>query len=157
MDLHPSNDKAAIMEVKNSVQPSAAQITGFLEPGPEGPIYMVNLLKFRKRAAYPDGRPSDLTGEQAYAIYTEGVRKLLRKHGGGGMFNATVERLAIGEVEELWDKVAIAMYPSRQAMLDMMRSPEMQEIGVHRAAGLAGQLNIETAAAGGLWLDALAT
>ena len=42
----------------------------------------------------------------------------------------------LGTVEDLWDKVAIAMYPSRAAMLEMMSSPEMQEIGTHRAAGL---------------------
>ena len=59
----------------------------------------------------------------------------------------------LGEAEELWDKVAIAMYPSRAAMLEMMSSPEMQEIGAHRAAGLAGQLNIETAGASGSWLE----
>jgi hypothetical protein len=35
----------------------------------------------------------------------------------------------------------------------MMMSPKMQEIGQHRAAGLAGQLNIETVAAGGQWLE----
>jgi len=31
----------------------------------------------------------------------------------------------------------------------MMGSPAMQEIGQHRAAGLAGQLNIETVGAAG--------
>jgi len=41
------------------------------------------------------------------------------------------------------------MYPSRQAMLQMMSSPAMQQIGQHRAAGLAGQLNIETIGAAG--------
>jgi len=44
------------------------------------------------------------------------------------------------------------MYPSRGAMMEMMQSPKMQEIGIHRAAGLAGQLNIETADAAGDWL-----
>ena len=68
------------------------------------------------------------------------------------MFSASVERLMLGEVAELWDKVAIAMYPSRSAMMDMIRSPEMSEISVHRTAGLAGQLNIETVDAQGLWL-----
>lgn len=51
----------------------------------------------------------------------------------------------LGEVEELWDSVAIAQYPSRAAMLEMMQLQEYQEISVHRSAGLAGQLNIETA------------
>jgi quinol monooxygenase YgiN len=50
----------------------------------------------------------------------------------------------LGSVEDLWDDVAIAMYPNRAAMMQMMQLPEMQEIGQHRAAGLAGQLNIET-------------
>jgi uncharacterized protein (DUF1330 family) len=140
------------LEVRNSVVPNEAQIAGFQEPGPEGPIYMVNLLKFREKAAYEDGRETELSGEEAYGLYGEGVSKLLVKHGGAPMFSANVERLMLGEVEELWDKVAIAMYPSRQAMLDMMMDPEMAKISVHRSAGLAGQLNIETAGALGMWL-----
>ncbi len=140
------------MQVTNSVYPNEAQIRGFTEPGPEGPIYMVNLLKFRARAEYPDGRPSALTGEQAYEIYSVGVTELLQAYGAKLTFAADVERLMLGEVEELWDKVAIAMYPSRAAMLEMMQSPRMQEIGIHRAAGLAGQLNIETVRASGALL-----
>jgi uncharacterized protein (DUF1330 family) len=139
------------MEFENSVIPDAEQLKGFLEPGPEGPIYMVNLLKFREKAEYADGRPTELSGEEAYTLYMNAVTELLVKFGGGAMFSAKVERLMLGEVEELWDKVAIAMYPSRQAMFDMMRSKEMRAIGVHRVAGLAGQLNIETASATGLW------
>ena len=140
------------MEVANRVRPNEEQMRGFAEPGPDGPIYMVNLLKFRDRAEYPDGRETDLTGEQAYMIYGRAVSKLLTNLGGGAMFSATVERLMLGEVEELWDRVAIAVYPSRTAMLEMMQSPEMQDIGIHRAAGLKGQLNIETTNANGLWL-----
>ena len=131
------------MNVTNSLYPTESQVQGFLQPGPE-PIYMVNLLKFRDRAAYPDGRPTDLTGEAAYALYAEGVSDLITEFGGSVVFAADVERLMLGEVEELWDKVAIAMYPSRAAMLNMMQSPKMQELGIHREAGLAGQLNIET-------------
>ncbi|NJN50855.1 MAG: DUF1330 domain-containing protein [Gammaproteobacteria bacterium] len=141
------------MEVKNSVYPNQAQIAGFAEPGADGPIYMVNLLKFKDRAEYADGRTTDLSGEAAYAIYGEGVSKLLAEFGGAAMFSADVERLMLGEVEELWDKVAIAMYPSRAAMMQMMRSPKMAEISVHRSAGLAGQLNIETVGAAGMWLE----
>ena len=141
------------MEVRNSVQPTKAQLEGFLEPGPDGPIYMVNLLKFREEAEYPDGRQTNLTGAEAYGLYKDAVGPLLEEFGGAGVFFAKVERLMLGEVDELWDEVAIAMYPSRKAMLDMMRSETMQSIGVHRAAGLAGQLNIETASAMGTWLS----
>ena len=43
------------MEVKNNVVPNEQQIAGFFEPGPDGSIYMVNLLKFKDRAEYEDG------------------------------------------------------------------------------------------------------
>ena len=68
------------------------------------------------------------------------------------MFSAGVERLMLGEVEELWDSAAIAMYPSRKAMLEMMMSPEYQASALHREAGLAGQLNIELVEPVGAWL-----
>ena len=139
------------MEVHNKVHPSPEQMQGFAEPGHNRPIYMVNLLKFRDKAAYPDGRESDLTGHEAYGIYGREVAKLLIKHGGAPMFSAPVERLMLGEVEELWDTIAIAMYPSRQAMMDMISSAEYQAIAVHREAGLAGQLNIETKDPDGAW------
>ena len=137
------------MEVVNKLLPNKQQIEGFLAPGSERPIYMVNLLKFKVQAEYEDGRATDLTGEAAYGLYAQGVAKLLEEVGGTIVFSADVERLVLGEVEELWDKIAIAMYPSRQAMLQMMSSPAMQQIGQHRAAGLAGQLNIETIGAAG--------
>jgi len=140
------------MIVENKTTPNAEQLQGFSEPGPQGPIYMLNLLKFKEKAEYADGRETDLSGAEAYAIYGAAVGKILAKLGGGGMFSAGVERLMLGEVEELWDTVAIATYPNRQAMLDMMMSEEYQAIHHHREAGLAGQLNIETTNASGLWL-----
>ena len=137
------------MEYQNSVIPNPDQLAGFFEPGPEGPIYMVNLLKFKTKAEYEDGRETNLTGREAYDIYGKAVAELLKEFGGGALFAADVERLMLGEVEELWDEVAIAMYPSRQAMLNMLQSPIMQKISVHRAAGLRGQLNLETTGAMG--------
>jgi uncharacterized protein (DUF1330 family) len=139
------------VEVNNKVTPSEAQMQGFLEQGHDEPIYMLNLLKFKERAEYEDGRDSDLTGEQAYGIYGQAVADLLVKVGGAPVFSASVERLMLGEVEDLWDSAAIAMYPSRQAMLTMISLPEYQEIAVHRSAGLEGQLNIELVKPLGGW------
>ena len=42
------------MEVKNAVMPNEDQIKGFSEQGGDKPIYMVNLLKFKEKASYPD-------------------------------------------------------------------------------------------------------
>lgn len=142
------------MRVNNAVSPNAEQMDEFLAPGAEGPIYMINLLKFKDRAEYEDGRETTLSGRDAYLLYSAGVVELLARVGGSLGFDARVERLMLGEVEELWDEVAIAMYPSRAAMLEMISMPEYGEIHVHRSAGLAGQLNIETVNASGAWLIA---
>ena len=140
------------MQVVNKIYPNKEQIKGFMEPVSEGPICMVNLLKFKEKAEYEDGRDTDLTGREAYALYEEGVKKLLQEIGGGIGFEGDVERLALGEVEELWDVVGLAVWPSRGAMFEVMQSPDMQAISVHRSAGLAGQINIETTGFQGLWL-----
>ena len=140
------------MQVVNKVYPNKEQIKGFMEPASEEPICMVNLLKFKEKAEYDDGRDTDLTGREAYALYEEGVKKLLQEIGGGVGFEGDVERLALGEVEELWDVVALAVWPSRGVMFEVMQSPGMQAISVHRSAGLAGQLNLETTGFQGLWL-----
>jgi uncharacterized protein (DUF1330 family) len=142
----------SIVEVKNSVNPNAEQIKGFFEPGAEGAIYMLNLLKFKDEAVYEDGRETNLSGAEAYALYGVAVSALIREVGGEAKFSAQVKRLMLGEVEELWDQAAIAMYPSRKAMLAMIQSPRYQEISVHRTAGLAGQLNIELVNPVGAWL-----
>lgn len=140
------------MEVINKVVPNEEQIKGFMEPGHDGPIYMLNLLKFKEQAEYQDGRDTELSGAEAYGIYATEVAEHLAKVGGALMFSARVERLMLGEVEELWDSAGIAMYPSRKAMMEMMSSPDYQASAVHRSAGLAGQLNIELVEAMGAWL-----
>ncbi len=132
------------MEVKNALMPNDQQMAGFLEEGKDQPIYMVNLLKFKDKATYPDKRETDLTGEEAYAIYGQEVRRHLEKVGAKPIFSGKVSRLMLGEVEDLWDVVAIATYPNRKAMLDMLSDPEYIKSAQHRVAGLEGQLNIET-------------
>jgi len=132
------------MEVKNEVMPNDQQMVGFNELGKEKPIFMVNLLKFKEKAEYADKRETSLTGEEAYTVYGKEVQRHLEKVGGKVVFTGKVSRLTIGEVEELWDQVAIAMYPNRRAMLEMISNAEYIKSAEHRIAGFAGQLNIET-------------
>lgn len=138
------SEREDTVKVENKVQPNEEQMKGFLEGDADTPIYMVNLLKFKEKAEYEDGRETDLTGQEAYAIYGQEVQGHLAKVGGKGVFGGKVNRLMLGEVEDLWDMVAIAMYPSKKAMLKMITDPDYIESAKHRAAGLEGQLNIET-------------
>lgn len=137
------------MDVTNEVMPTSAErINEMLEPGPDGPICMVNLLKFKEHAEYEDGRETDLTGRQAYELYGRGVAELLPDYGGKIVFAGDVTFLMLGQVEELWDEIAIAQYPNRGALVEMSSSEDWRALAVHRTAGLAGQLNIETVAPG---------
>jgi uncharacterized protein (DUF1330 family) len=133
------------MQVTNEVFPTdPAVVQELMKPGPDGPIFMVNLLKFKEKAEYEDGRASDLSGRDAYMIYGRAVTGILPKFGGKAIFAGDVTFLSLGKAEELWDEVAIAMYPKRADMVRMSMSAEWQEAAVHRTAGLKGQLNIET-------------
>ena len=132
------------MKVENKVVPNEEQINGFLENPEIGPISMVNLLKYKEKAIYDDGRDTDLSGEEAYGLYAAEVINLVEKYGGEFLFAGKVNRLMLGEVDEMWDSIAIAKYPNRKAMFEMTMDPEYQKIHVHRDAGLEGQLNIET-------------
>ena len=128
------------MKVENQVRPDPEQVQAFLAV--EGPVMMVNLLKFRDKAAYPDGRDAHISGAEAYGRYAREMKKLVEGSGGRFVFGAQVENLLLGEVEELWDQVGIVEYPSAKALIEISMTPEFQAIEVHREAGLAGQLNI---------------
>jgi len=132
------------MKVVNAVFPPPEQAAAFFGGAEDGPFVMINLLKFKERADYPDGSDAALSGREAYARYGAGVHSCLAAVGGKALYAGGVTDLMLGEVEELWDMVALAQYPSRAAMMKMIQSPEYQAIEKHRVAGLAGQLNIRT-------------
>jgi uncharacterized protein (DUF1330 family) len=132
------------MRVENQVMPDMARAMAFFGGVEDGPFVMVNLLKFKPRAEYADGTDGHLSGAEAYARYGEEVRKLVEGLGGRIRYSGAVTGLLLGEVEDLWDVVALAQYPSLAAFREMALSPAMQAIEHHRKAGLAGQLNIRT-------------
>lgn len=132
------------MIVENSMGPNADQMKELQTPGSDQPICLVNLLKYKNSAIYPDGRDSHLTGREAYEVYAKTVEGLLPKYGGKMVFVGSVTYLGMGSVEELWDDVAIVMFPSRSQMLKVSMSDEWKEACLHKFAGLEGQLSIET-------------
>ena len=135
------------MEVENRVYPNREQMKGFFEEGNDDqPIYMINLLKFKEKAEYKDGRETSLSGREAYALYAEIIEKHLIEIGGEIIFKSKVTRITVGKVDELWDAIAIAKWPSKKVMGENMMpsDPKLLEGYKHREAGLEGQLNIES-------------
>ena len=116
------------MQVNNAVFPPMEQAMAFFGSGDDGAFVMVNLLKFKPKAEYEDGSDGHLTGAEAYARYGAAVQACLAAVGGRQVYAGPVTGLLLGEVEELWDMVALAEYPSLVAMQQMVQSPEYQAI-----------------------------
>jgi uncharacterized protein (DUF1330 family) len=137
------------MIIENAVYPSGEQLADAVARGGDGPIVMLNLLKFRERAVYKDGRTANLSGVEAYRKYGERMLPFVERHGGRMIFFADVSSLVIGKlerietIEDVWDAVALVEYPSAEAFLKIALSPEVAEFGINREAGLAGQLLIQ--------------
>ena len=131
------------MNVENAVYPKGTQLAALMALPEAGPIVMLNLLKFRDRAEYRDGRATTLTGREAYMLYGEQMAPFVIARGGKMHFTGDIGALAIGEVGEMWDVVALMEYPSAKAFVEIATSPEVAGFGVHREAGLAGQLLIQ--------------
>ena len=132
--------------VKNILQPTGDQVRAFRDRQTGKPIQMLNLLKFKERAEYPDGSDPELSGRDAYLRYAEGFRRVMGPNGARIIYSGDVKGFLIGEGEGAWDAVAVIEYPSTQVMLDMFRNPDYQAVQQHRVAALEGQLLIECGA-----------
>ena len=133
------------MNVVNKVRPNPSQLENFFEKlNSDEPFVMVNLLKFKKNAQYTDGRETTLSGAEAYQLYLDEVKDLVQDLGGQLLNNSGIFGLLIGEVEELWDRIVLVKYPSKEVFIKINQSKIFQEARQHRLAGLAGQLNIGT-------------
>jgi hypothetical protein len=103
-----------------------------LPDGEDGPFLALNLMRYRPRAQYADGRATSLTGREADDAYTPlgplaavGARLLLaaevtEQRGGGPRFH----------------RVAIVRYPTRASFFEMQQREDFQELHVHKDAGM---------------------
>ena len=133
------------MNVENALYPTADRIADLAVDSSDQPLVMLNLLKFRERAQYADGRTSELSGRDAYMLYATKMQKLVEREGGRFLFTGEARSLVIGTVADMWDVVALVEYPSSTIFTRIVTSPEVAELGRHRVAGLAGQLLIRVA------------
>lgn len=127
--------------IDRSIDPTADQVRALRDHGPDGPIVMVNLLKFRERADYPEGSGVEpCTGVEAYARYQHAFTVTVGATSQAEViYEGPVQQVFIGDPaarEADWDKALIVRYPSRQHFLAMMANAEYREALVHRYAGL---------------------
>lgn len=105
----------------------------------DGPVWMVNLMKYRDIADYADGRASTITGRQADDLYTP--RGPLAAIGAEIVFAGDVDRQPVGEAP-VWDRVGVVRYPTRRSFVEMQSRPDFRQLHAHKDAGMLATIVI---------------
>jgi len=139
--------------MQRSIEPSPERIESFVtcdEPG--APLIMINLLRYRERARYPDGFEAEpCTGREAYERYGAVAAQRVAAAGGRLLWMGRVSASVIAPDGEEWDDAILVEYPSREAFLKMIADPAYQAAAPHRTAALAdSRLLASHTAMGGL-------
>lgn len=126
-----------------TVAPTRDQLDAFAARGPDGPVRMLNLLRFHAQARYAsDSGHTPCSGAEAYARYGEQMLQVLKSVGGKVDVLGECHAPVIGEERDAFDHMVIVYYPSRQALLDMLASDEYKQVAVHRTAAVEHSLLI---------------
>ena len=116
---------------------NAAQMADFALHADEGPVFMLNLLKFD-----PETKDGAMSGAESYAKYGELAGPLVVKHGGKLVWSGVPTQQLIGDMDYDWDLVLIVSWPARQNLLDLAADPDYEKISQHRGNGLARSMLI---------------
>jgi uncharacterized protein (DUF1330 family) len=107
----------------------------------QGPIVMVNLMRFHDRSL--DGNGS---GWDAYLRYSALTVPMIKARGGTLLWTGDAKAVALGpQAGNDWDYLALVYYPSVAAFIDMMTSDDYEtQCDPHRRNGCAEHLIICT-------------
>ncbi len=107
----------------NYIEPTGDQIQQLMSLPDDGPVVMVNLLKFK-----PDG------GVESYAKYAEAAMPFLDKAGAKLIYRGSYRMSVIGDGD--WDEVLLVEYPAISAFLGMAGDEGYRAIAHHRTEAL---------------------
>ncbi|SFR42210.1 Uncharacterized conserved protein, DUF1330 family [Marinobacter daqiaonensis] len=119
-----------------TINPTSTAMSEVLSKTPKGqPVVMLNLLKFREQADYKE-RGGGVSGRDAYREYGRGAIRCIQAVGGQLVWSGRPTGTLIGPEDEQWDEVLLVRYPSLDAFLKMIDSPEYKSIVHHRTAAI---------------------
>ncbi len=109
----------------DAVDPTPEEIQRFVQDTGDGPIVMLNLLR------YADG-----TGE-AYAEYAAKTQPFLEAVGGELLYAGDCGPTLVGPAGHQWDALLLVRYPSKEKFLEMVSNPDYLEVSKIRSAALS--------------------
>ncbi|MEY8841508.1 DUF1330 domain-containing protein, partial [Cribrihabitans sp. XS_ASV171] len=105
------------------IDPERAQFEAFKSLDRDHPIEMLNLVKFREHAVYPQGHhlaDTGLSGAEAYRNYGRDTAPIIERLGARIVWRGTFQCTLIGPGDEIWDEIFVARYPTAHAFLQMV-------------------------------------
>ncbi len=114
-----------------SITPNREAFKQLASARDEGPVVMLNLLKFKQTSDR-----SDRSGREEYNDYGRSARRMVEERGGRVVWMGRPEQVLIGDETNEWDAVALVEYPSRKAFIEMVSTPKYMEAHEHREGGL---------------------
>ncbi len=109
----------------SAIRPNKQQFLELMQIPDEGPVVMLNLLKFKPRE-----------GKLEYGKYGDAAVQMVEARGGKLLWMGRADQVLIGDPNEDWDAIALVQYPSRKAFIEMVSTPEYERAHEHRASGL---------------------
>ena len=119
-------------------------IEGLKELEHQGPVVMVNLMRFHASSLDGDG-----SGRDAYLRYSALTVPMIKTRGGTLLWTGDAKAVALGQqAGHQWHYLALVYYPSVAAFIDMMTSADYVNLSdPHRRNGCAEHVIIATAEA----------
>ena len=122
------------------IDPSRENFAKFKALPRDTPIHMLNLVRFKDKATYPEGHElagKGLTGAQAYAEYMRTIQPVLARSGGQFAWAGAFEAMVTGPAEWEWDETFVMAYPDAAAFFSMLKDPDYAPVVIHRQAAIA--------------------
>ena len=138
-------------------------MTGYVDPDRDNwqrfkdlprdtPIQLLNLIRFRELAVYPDGHPMQgrgLAGREAFALYSRAFQDHVRLMGAAMVWEGRLECTITGPDGE-WDHAFVMGFPGSATMMAMVKNPDyIRDIVPHRTAAVADSRLIRFAPSAG--------
>jgi uncharacterized protein (DUF1330 family) len=111
---------------------STFELEALRESTDDGPVTMLNLVKYRDQSADGDG-----SGRDAYQRYAARAQGYVESRGGKVLWAGLMAEAALneGDTNVDWDWGLLVYYPSRAAFIDMVTSADYLDANQHRLSG----------------------
>lgn len=127
------------MTAEAHVDPTREAFDAFKALARDVPINMLNLIRYRDVALYPEGHEHAAkrwSGERAYQEYGKTSGPIFSRVGGQIIWRGAFQGVLTGPADEHWDAAFIAFYPHAGAFLEMVTDPEYRLAVVNRQAAV---------------------